>query len=163
MKGIVVYDTYYGNTKQVAEAIAEQIKAEGHEAEIRSVKDNHQAPPQGDFAFIGSPIRMKTATRHTRKFVKKLESSSWKGKPIAVFVTIGKPKDNPTEKDKENFQKISIGPGLEFRDMIREQGLTAYDQVLYVGVEDGWKGPLVKDGVETTKQFVHAFLQTLKK
>jgi len=163
MKGLVVYDTYYGNTKQVAEAIVEQIKAEGHDAELRNVKEDYPTPAQGDFALIGSPIRMKSATRPVRKFVKKLDGATWKGRPIAAFVTIGKPKENPTEKEKENFKKISISPGLEFRDTIRERGLAAYDQVLYVEVKDGWKGPLVEDGIEKTKKFVHELLLTVKK
>jgi len=163
MKAVVVYDTYYGNTKLVAEAIVEQIKSEGHEAELRNVREDYPTPPQGDFAFVGSPIRMGDVTRRTRKFVKKLDSSVWKDKPVVAFVTIGKPKENPTEKEKANFQKISIGPGLEFRDMIKDRGLAAYGQVLYVEVKDGWKGPLVEDGIEKTKRFVHDFLLTLKK
>jgi flavodoxin len=36
MKGLVVYDSVYGNTKMIAEAIAEQISAEGHEAVVQS-------------------------------------------------------------------------------------------------------------------------------
>jgi flavodoxin len=163
MKAVVVYDTYYGNTKQVAEAIVEQVRSEGYEAELRSVREDYPTPPQGDFAFVGSPIRMYAVTRKTRKFLKKLDKSQWKDKPIASFVTIGKPKENPTEKEKANFQKISIAPGIEFREMIKEMGLTAYNQVLYVEVKDGWKGPLVDDGIEKTKKFVHEFLMTLKK
>lgn len=31
MKGVVAYDSVHGNTKQVAEAIAEQIRSEGHQ------------------------------------------------------------------------------------------------------------------------------------
>src|SRR5512137_1014730 len=130
MKAVVFYDTYYGNTKQVAESIVEQIRSEGQEAELRNVREDYPTPPQGDFAFVGSPIRMYAVTRRTRKFLKKLDKSLWKDKPIVSFVTIGKPKENPTEKEKAHFQKISITPGLEFREMIKDLGLTAYDQVL---------------------------------
>jgi flavodoxin len=38
LKGLVVNDTYYGNTKIVADAIVEQLRAEGCEAELRSVR-----------------------------------------------------------------------------------------------------------------------------
>ncbi len=147
---------------QVAEAIADQIKSEGHEAELRNVREDYPSPPKGDFLFVGSPIRMKSATRQTRKFVKRLDGSEWKDKPVVAFVTIGKMKENPTEADKANFKKISTDPGIEFRGFINDRGLKAYDQVLYVEVEDGWKGPLVDDGVEKTKKFAHDFLLTLK-
>lgn len=147
----------------MAEAIVEQVRSEGHEAELRNVREDYRSPPKGDFLFVGSPIRMKSATRRTRKFVKRLDSAEWKDKPAVAFVTIGKMKENPTEEDKANFKKISTDPGIEFRDFIRDRGLKAYDQVLYVEVKDGWKGPLVDDGIEKTKRFTQVFLETLKR
>jgi flavodoxin len=162
MKGVVAYDTYYGNTKLVAEAIVEQIKADGHEAELMSVREPPSSGPHGDFMLIGSPVRIARVTRRTRKFVKKLDVAAWKDKPIAAFVTVGPMKENPTEKEKADAQKWSVTPGSEFRDMIKARGLMAYDQVLYVEVKD-IKGPLVDTGIEKARQFVHAFLQTLKK
>ncbi len=83
MKGIVVYDSYYGNTKRVAEAIAEQIKSEGHEAELRSVREDYPSPPQGDFMFVGSPNRMGGVTGRTKRYVKRLDRAVWKDKPVA--------------------------------------------------------------------------------
>jgi flavodoxin len=87
MKGVVVYDTHYGNTKAVAGAIAAQPKAEGHEAELRSVRENHPGPPQEDILFLESPIRMGSVTRRVRKLAGKLDKEAWKGKPIVVLTT----------------------------------------------------------------------------
>ncbi len=87
MKGVVVYDTYYGNTKIFAEAIAEQLRVEGHEAELRSVRERYPAPPQGDIMFLGSPVRMGSASRKAKRHVKKLDKDVWKNKPIVVFTT----------------------------------------------------------------------------
>ena len=39
MKGIVVYDTSYGNTKRIAETIAETLKESGIEVDLFYVKD----------------------------------------------------------------------------------------------------------------------------
>jgi len=39
MKGIVVYDTSYGNTKKIAETIAETLKESGIEVDLFYVKD----------------------------------------------------------------------------------------------------------------------------
>ena len=40
MKGLVIYDSVYGNTKKVAEAIAEQIKLDGYDAEMVNLKES---------------------------------------------------------------------------------------------------------------------------
>ena len=38
MKGIVVYDTSYGNTKKIAETIAETLKESGIEVDFDDIK-----------------------------------------------------------------------------------------------------------------------------
>jgi flavodoxin len=57
LKGIVVYDSVHGSTKAVAEAIAEQIASEGHQAQVIAVRQWAKGPLTGDFLFIGSPTR----------------------------------------------------------------------------------------------------------
>jgi len=163
LKGIVVYDTYFGNTKAVAEAIAEQIRSDGHEAELRSVREDYPSPPQGDFMFVGSPNRMGGVSGRTKRFVKRLDSEAWKEKPIAVFATVAQPpKGEATDKQKQSYEKWALRAAPKLRDLAKSRGLNAVDAVLAVGVKDQ-KGPLVDDGIEKTKQFAHEFLQTLKK
>lgn len=163
MKGVVVYDTYYGNTKIVAEAIAEQLRAEGHEAELRNVREDYPAPPQGDFMFVGSPIRMGSVTGRTKRFVKRLDMAVWKDKPIVVFTTTAPmPKEPATDKQKENFRKWALNGGIKLRDMAKGRGLSAVDNYLWVEVKDA-KGPLVETGVEKTKQFTREMVQSLRK
>ena len=163
MKGIVVYDSYFGNTKKVAETIVEQIKAEGHEAELRSMREDCPSPPQGDFMFVGSPIRFGGATGRTKRFVKRLDVATWKDRPMAVFATVASPpKGEATEKQKQSYEKWALRAAPKLRDQAKARGLNAVDAVLSVGVKDQ-KGPLVDDGLEKTKQFAHEFLQALKK
>jgi flavodoxin len=163
LKGIVVYDSYYGNTRKVAEAIAEQIKSEGHEAELRSVKEDYPSPPQGDFMFVGSPNRMGGVTGSTKRYVKHLDGSLWKDKPLAIFTTVAHhPEGEMTEKEKNSYEKWALRAGPKLRDKAKERGLNAVDKVLYVEVKDQ-KGPLVDNGIEQTKQFVHEFLQAIRK
>ena len=163
LKGIVVYDSYFGNTKKVAETIVEQIKAEGHEAEIRSVKEDYPSPLQGDFIFVGSPNRMGGVTGRTKRFVKRLDLATWKDKPMAVFATVAAPsKAEETEKERQSYEKWALRAAPKLRDLAKARGLNVVDAVLSVGVKDQ-KGPLVDDGLEKTKQFAHEFLQALKK
>ena len=89
MKGIVAYDSVHGNTKQVAEAIAEQIRSEGHQVELLSVKEGSRSAVVGDFMFIGSPTRAGRMTREAKGFVENLKSDDWKDKPIVTFDTVG--------------------------------------------------------------------------
>lgn len=163
MKIIVAYDTFYGNTKLVADAIAEQAKAEGHEVEVRNVKEDSPSPPQGDVLFIGSPVRIAKVSRPTRRFVKRLDRTAWKDKPIIVFTTTAMaPKADATEKQKQTAQKWAFDVAPKFRDKIRARGLNALDAVLFVEVKDV-KGPLVDTGIEKAKQFTHDVLQSIKK
>lgn len=163
MKGVVVYDTYYGNTKSVAEAIAEQLRAEGHEAELRSVRDDYPTPPQGDVLFVGSPIRMGSATGRVKRYVKRLDREAWKDKPVVVFTTVATmPKEPATEKQKQSYDKWALNGGRKLRDLVKAKGLSAVDSYLWVEVK-GQQGPLIETGADKTKQFTREVLQALKK
>jgi len=163
MKGVVIYDTYYGNTKKVAEAIADQITADGHDAELRSLREKYKSPPNGDFMFIGSPIRFAKASRKARRFVKKIDHESWRNKPIAIFVTVAPPQSEPAdEKEKASVQKWVYSGGPRLRDLARARGLNVVDRVLQVAVKDT-KGPLADGWIEQTKEHVGEFVSAMKR
>lgn len=163
MKGIVVYDTYYGNTKKVAEAIAEEIRAAGHEAELRSVRERHPSPPHGDFLFVGSPIRFAKVSRRTKRYVKKLDLESWRNRPMAVFVTVAPSVKEPvTEKEKASMQKWVYTGGPKLRDLAKDRGLNVVDKVLHVPVKD-MKGPLAENALEQTTEYVREFVSAMKR
>ena len=161
MKGVVVFDSYYGNTRIVAEAIAEELKSEGHEVELRSVREKYPAPPQGDIMFLGSPVRFGSTTRKMKKFVKNLDDIAWKDKPIIVFTTILWQSENATDKQKESREKYDIVAGQRLGDEAKSRGLKALDNRLWVDVK-GLKGPLIETGVEKAKQFTREVLLSLK-
>lgn len=161
MKAVVVYDSYYGNTKMVAEAITEQLKAEGHEAELRSIRQHYPAPPQGDILFLGSPVRLGSVSRRTKQYAQKLDTNAWKDKPIVVFTTTLMLPENATEAQKQSQDKFDRGAGRKLRDLARSRGLIAVEDCLWVEVK-GMKGPLVETGVEKTKQFARDMLRSLR-
>lgn len=164
MKGIVAYDSYYGNTKRVAEAIVEQVIAEGHEAQLIGVREKQSSRPEGDFAFVGSPIRFGGPTRKTKRFVKGLDKVKWRTRRVFVFATIGPPpKDDVPDKKKASGEKMTLGGGLKLKEFAKERSLSVSDRILYVEVKDGWKGPLVDDAIEKTKQYAHEVLQSMRK
>jgi menaquinone-dependent protoporphyrinogen IX oxidase len=161
VKGVVVYDTYYGNTKIVAEAIAEQLRAEGHEAELRDVGEKFPVPPQGDIMFVGSPVRMGSVTRKVKKFIQKLDTGLWKDRPIVVFTTVLALPQNPSDQQKESREKWDLAAGRKLSELAKSSGLKAVENRLWVEVK-GNKGPLVETGTEKTRQFTRDMLLSLK-
>jgi len=155
MKGMVVYDTYYGNTKMVAEAIAEQIRADGHEAVLYSAREGMPQALDADFMFVGSPTRMTKMTGKTKRFVKKLSKSSWGAKPICFFDTIGLGVEKATGR-------WSGTAAQKLHDLAKEEGLNARSPVLHTEVKD-MRGPLADNAVQKAKDFAHEVISSLGK
>lgn len=160
MKGIVAYDSVHGNTKQVAEAIAEQIKSEGHKVELIALKDGVRGVVTGDFLFVGSPTRMGRMTPSAKEFVEGLDMDYWRNRPVVAFDTVGPmPKDE--EKRKKWLGRVIKSAASKLRDLARERGLGAYPKVLNAAVT-GFLGPLAPDALETARDFTREFLASLK-
>ncbi len=94
MRGVVVYESHYGNTKIVAEAIAQELKAEGHQAELRSVRQHYPEPPQGNIMFLGSPVRMGSVSGRVKRYVKKLDEDVCEGQNSSRSGSCGEILDN---------------------------------------------------------------------
>src|SRR5215207_2732106 len=58
MKALVVYESMYGNTRAVAEAIAEGLGG----SPVRAVHEAGQAPEQRDLVVVGGPTHMHGLT-----------------------------------------------------------------------------------------------------
>jgi flavodoxin len=158
LKGIVAFDSVYGNTKQVAEAIAEALRVKGHDIEIINLGEGSKTPV-GDFMFIGSPTRIGMMTGNTKKFVKGLDVNVWKGRTVVAFDTIMAAKD-PARSGKGML--IENGAGPKLREMAEKIGLKVYPQVLRTEVA-GLKGPLAPGAIEKAKAFANEFAGTLSK
>lgn len=161
MRAVVVYDTHYGNTKIVAEAITEQLRAEEFEVELRSVRDRHPEPQRGDILFLGSPVRMGAVSGRVKRYVSQLDAEVWRDKPIVVFTTTLKLPEDATDEQKRNQDKWDWGAGRKLRDLARSRGLNALEKHLWVEVT-GLKGPLVETGVQSARQFARDILHSLE-
>jgi flavodoxin len=161
MKGIVAYDSVNGNTKLIAEAMAEQLKVDGHDVEIVFIKDSVPSP-MGDFMFVGSPTRGMKMTKGTAGFIEGLDAGFWKDRPIFMFDTVG-----PLSKDdaKRKDQLIMIGNGdknasSKMRDLASRSGLTVR-QTMHFAVVGMW-GPLAPDATSLAKEAAHRALADVK-
>jgi len=155
MKVLVAYHSLYGNTKQVAEAIADQVKSEGHELKLQSVMEGVPEILDFDAMFVGSPTRIAKATGPAKRFVKKVAKSGWGSKPIVFFDTI-----MPGVLEQKGWWGGTAS--VKLGELARDRGLSPHASVMHSTVTD-LKGPLEKDAVDKAKAAVHEILASLKK
>lgn len=153
MRGIVVYDTSYGNTKKVAETIAETLKTSGVDADLFSVKEVKKLNPQEyQFLVLGSPTRFGTMSLSTKFFFGKLKGEEWANKPFAAFDT-----ENP-----ENLEKNEWSAAEKIAERLKEKNMKQLLPTLKALVFE-MKGPLKEGEIERTQQWARDLASTLKK
>jgi len=150
-KVIIAYESKYGNTKLVAEAIAGGlIEVSGIETTIRELKEiDHNQLGKFDAILIGSPNHIGQQTRGIKQFINKLGKLNLEGKLIAVFDTyLGKDFEKAVKKMEKQIQEKAPGlklatPGLSIR-------------------VDGMKGPVTEGEFPKGKEFGRKIATLLK-
>ncbi len=162
MRGLVAYDTYYGNGAQVAKVIADELRAAGHEVRLvnlhRQKVDARALATESDFVVLGGPTRMKHMSRRARGFAKKLDAKSWAGKSALVYDTYG-----PLDADPaKNVDSPWLYPGgvAELRTMLTERGLAVAANELRCLVS-AMKGPLVDGALDEAHAAARSFAARL--
>ena len=152
MRGIVVYDTSYGNTKKIAETIAETLKESGTEVDLFDVKDVKKLSAK-DYSFLvlGSPTRFGTMSFAIRGFLGRVKNEEWVNKPFAAFDT-----ENP-----ENTEKKEYSAAEKIAEKLREKKMNQLLPVLKALVL-GQKGPLVEGEIERTKEYARGLAAKLQ-
>jgi menaquinone-dependent protoporphyrinogen IX oxidase len=151
VKVIVVYESRYGNTKLVAETIAEGLReVEGIETHVTEVKQVDLGKvPDYDAILVGSPNHIGRPTGGVSKFIDKLGKLPLVERLFAAFDTyLGKDSEKVTKKlekridDKIAGSKLVI-PGLSVR-------------------VDGMKGPISEGELPKCKEFGEKIAAQLK-
>jgi flavodoxin len=104
----IVYDTKYGNTKLVAEKIAEGIReAKEIETEVSDVKEvDLKKLADADAILIGAPTHFGSPSRTIVKFIDKLGKLKLKPKGAAVFDTfLGEDFEMATKKMEKRLNE----------------------------------------------------------
>ena len=152
MKGIVVYDTTYGNTKKIAETIADTLKESGMEVYLFNVKEVKKLSAKDyDFLVLGSPTKFGTMSFTIRFFLGKVKSEEWMNKPFTAFDT-----ENP-----ENMEKKEYSAAEKIAERFREKKMKQLLPVLKAAVL-GQKGPLKEGEIERTKDYAMELALKLK-
>ncbi len=161
MKGLVLYRSHYGNTKQVAEAIAEAAGAAGHAATVQDVRRQLPDLAGVDFVLVGCPTRMARAGVSAKAALRRLRARSFAGRPVAIFDTYG-----PLPKTPEELAdaKKWIDPGAAgiLHERAQRLGLAVYPSTLRCEVT-GMKGPLAEHEIEKAATFAKDFLAAISR
>ena len=87
MRTLVVYDSKFGNTEQLARGIARRLEALGP-VEVRAVGAAYpQLADRVDLLVLGGPTEGHGMSSHMRAFTDTLAASSLSGTRVAVFDT----------------------------------------------------------------------------
>ncbi len=153
MKALVLYRSHYGNTRRVAEAIAERLAAKGHAVIVQDVRRGLPELGDVDVAFNGAPTRMKRASLRSMGVLRKLKRRGF-GRLLAIYDTCGTIPADPQELEK---MKDWIVPGAAGRmqQAAKEIGLNVYPDPLRCEVV-GMKGPLVENALGKAVAFADA-------
>jgi menaquinone-dependent protoporphyrinogen IX oxidase len=157
MKGIVVYDTSYGNTKKIAETIAETLKESGIEVDLFYVKDVKKLSAKDyDFLVLGSPTRFGTMSFAIRGFLGKVKAGEWMNKPFTAFDT-----ENPENIEKARAEKKEWSAAEKIADKLKDKKMNQLLPVLKALVI-GQKGPLKEGEIQRAKDYARELATKLK-
>ena len=87
MKAMVVYDSVFGNTKQVALAIGQALAEQGRADTSPVTEIDAEKIRAYDLLIVGSPTRGFRPTEAIAKFLKSLAKGDLKGRQVAAFDT----------------------------------------------------------------------------
>jgi menaquinone-dependent protoporphyrinogen IX oxidase len=157
MKGIVVYDTSYGNTKKIAETIAETLKESGLEVDLFHVKDVKKLSAK-DYGFLvlGSPTKFGTMSFAIRFFLGKVKTEEWMNKPFAAFDT-----ENPENIERALAQKKEWSAAEKISEKLKDKKMNQLLPVLKAVVL-GQKGPLKEGEIQRAKDYARKLSIKLK-
>ncbi len=149
-KAAIIYESVYGNTKMVAEAIAEGLKDAGVEATLHVLKGFDTATLKDyDAVLVGSPNHAGGATMGIKGFIGKLGKLKLEGKWVAAFDTYGgSAHAQALKKMSDSLAKSAPGmklviPGLSVKVM-------------------GMKGPIMEGELPRGREFGKSFAARMK-
>jgi menaquinone-dependent protoporphyrinogen IX oxidase len=158
MKGVVIYDTSTGNTKKIAETIAETLKESGIESDVFYVK-NAKKLNAGDYSFLilGSPTRFGTMSFAVKSFLGKVKSEEWMNRPFAAFDT-----ENPENVEKSRAENKNWSAAEKIAEKLKEKRMSQLVPVLKSLVEAKMRGMLLEGEIDRAKDHARQLAAKLK-
>jgi menaquinone-dependent protoporphyrinogen IX oxidase len=157
MNSIIVYDTSYGNTKKIAETIAETLKESGMEVTLFKVNEVKKLSAKDyNLLVLGSPTKFGTMTFAMKWFLGKVKSEEWMNKPFAAFDT-----ENPENIEQSQLQNKEWSAAEKIAEKLKEKKMNQLAPVLKALVL-GQKGPLVEGEINRARDYASELANKLK-
>lgn len=156
MRALVLYRSYHGNTKEVADAMANELITQGVESIVQDLRRKLPDLSTFDLILIGSPTRMARVNRKARRVLKRTGKRGFARKPIAVFDTFGPAPKDPVELEKGKKWLYPGAAGI-LHTVAEARGLNVYPKTLRCEVT-GLKGPLREKELEKAASFAKEFV-----
>ena len=156
MKALILYRSFNGNTKQVAEVMGRRLGTLGYEAAVQDVRARLPDLGQVDIVLNGAPTRMARVNRRSVSILRKLKAKGLADKPVAIFDTCALSPADPVEREKAQSWIVPGAAGI-MRTAAERMGLNVYKDTLRCPVK-GLRGPLVDDAIANAEAFVEAFV-----
>ena len=160
MKALILYRSYFGNTKALAEAMARGISDLGNQCVVQDLRQRLPKLEEFDCAIIGSPTRMARPGRRALKALRRLRKAGFTGRPVALFDTYGPLPGTPEELEKAR-KWITPGAAGIMEQSARGLGLDVHGQAQRFAVS-GLKGPLAEGSLEKAAAFARGLAQSVK-
>lgn len=87
MKILIIYDSVYGNTEQIAQAIGKTLDSNNKVEILRAGDVNSQHLPGLDLLIVGSPTQRFRPTTAITRFLGRIPKNGLKGVTVAAFDT----------------------------------------------------------------------------
>ena len=140
MSALVLFRSYYGNTKLVAEALAKELAARGTPAQVRDLRRRLPDLAGIDLVLIGAPTRMARVTWRAKSALRKLKRKGFMAGKVAVFDTYGPIPKTPEELEKGRKWLYPGAAGILHKTAV-DLGLNVHPAALRCEVAK-MKGPL---------------------
>lgn len=155
MRVLILYRSWYGTTRAVADAMADRLRSRGHEATVQDTRDPMPDLAAVDAVMVGCPTRMARAAISAAFALRKLRRRGFARKPVAVFDTYGPLPSSPQEMEESRtwFEPGAVGILLA---KARALGLNVFAETLRCAVVE-FRGPLVEGELEKASGFAERF------
>jgi flavodoxin len=157
MQALILFDSQYGNTQKIAEAIAEGMREAGgmgHAVQLHRLGDVPPGDVTGlDLLVVGSPTHAFRATPEMKTWLKEIPDHALQGTAVAVFDT-----RFTDEHIKSESRVLTVMSGLfgfaadPMGDELKKKGgrLVVSPEGFYVS---GTEGPLLDGELERAAEW----------
>jgi len=159
LKSLVIYDSKFGNTEQIAKAIAGAITPLGEVKVLRADKANPSELSSIDFLIVGSPTHAGRATRAIKEFLKKIPANALKNVGVTSFDTRFSAKDKGVGT-RILLRVLGYAAGRITNSLKSKGGYLAAEPEGFI-VEDS-EGPLKKGELERAAIWAKGIIESKK-